>query len=476
MEQWENMERLLRVCPETDCLDFALYPLVSEQTLLTMELDFTEDMSRVHVFPFCRNNNGRTYIDLYFWDLMLSEKPYKRFVVCEGYRFSEEDEKTFLTYVRSGSIITNQFWMDHFYDEVQRNFSTWNYQAYSEERVAVALEHLYYASHVSGARGVLYRDGLVNIAFNLGKLSSYNMIGSTSEEVIGCDVCRALLCTLNQPGLLPLLYEEESIRKCVKVYSRYKALIRKSIPTAGQWRYIYSQYREFWAWGQYGVSHQLYNLLALPGSEVVLSEYEKYMSPEYENPHIEKGILSDLKSGRSLVNRLTLLRKCLAKAKRYDPMIRERKASAVYEYRGEKYMVVLPTDAKEYCVEEVLQRNNIMEKLRKHAFKKSTVLFVRHVSHPELPFVTIEIDKRMITEVRGACDTLPAKEIFLFLYEYAVRQSLAYCPQYLLEESGIWEYDGENADELEAFYEELDPFSRHHHDYSSYSPVMEIIP
>ena len=100
MVKKRNLERLLFYCPEVDCHDFAAFPLVSDDDFMIMEQEFYEDTSFVHIFPFVREKeDGKGFVDLYVWDLMLYPESYRRFVICDGYSLSEAEEAEFLEYV-----------------------------------------------------------------------------------------------------------------------------------------------------------------------------------------------------------------------------------------------------------------------------------------------------------------------------------------------------------------------------------------
>ena len=101
MDNNRSIERLLFPCPEVDSSDYSAYPPVSPEEFMVMEQGFRDDSSHVCLSPYARlTKAGKAFIDIYVWDLMLYPYNYRRFIICEGYRLSEEEENAFLKYVR----------------------------------------------------------------------------------------------------------------------------------------------------------------------------------------------------------------------------------------------------------------------------------------------------------------------------------------------------------------------------------------
>lgn len=101
MNQRRKLERKLFKCPDIDCSDYQLYPLVSEDQFMTMDMEFASDISSVHILPFVRSINGTAFIDIYVWDAMFLPEgcSFRRFLICEVYRLSEEDEDLLFSYL-----------------------------------------------------------------------------------------------------------------------------------------------------------------------------------------------------------------------------------------------------------------------------------------------------------------------------------------------------------------------------------------
>ena len=89
--------------------------------------------------------------------------------------------------------------------------------------------------------------------------------------------------------------------------------------------------------------------------------------------------------------------------------------------------------------------------IEKHALGESTILFLRKKKAKDKSFVTIEVKENMIAEVRGQYNSIPSKDVYVFLEEYAKNKLLIYNPYNLisvaLEETdiierkdGLWQY------------------------------------
>ncbi len=152
-----NLERLLFSCPTVDSYYYATIPQVSDEEFMVMEQEFCEDTSYVHIFPFVRETeDGKGYIDLYVWDLMLYPESYRRFVICDGYRLSEAEEAEFLEYVSGEFVCLGEEQMHRLNETIIWQFPSWHYFDYSSDCMRDALKHVYFASHRSGAREILY--------------------------------------------------------------------------------------------------------------------------------------------------------------------------------------------------------------------------------------------------------------------------------------------------------------------------------
>lgn len=244
MDNNRSIERLLFPCPEVDSSDYSAYSPVSPEEFMVMEQGFRDDSSHVCLFPYARlTKAGKAFIDIYVWDLMLYPYNYRRFIICEGYRLSEEEENAFLKYVRCACHCLGNERMRNLNARVMELLPAWHYIPYSADRLTEALRHMYFASHRSGAREILYKAGLCFIAANLDMVPSYNVIGTDPKTILGNGLPMKLLRILNQPAFFhKLISSEESVSLCRDVYKKYGGFIGRKLPSLGQWNYLEALY------------------------------------------------------------------------------------------------------------------------------------------------------------------------------------------------------------------------------------------
>lgn len=84
-----------------------------------------------------------------------------------------------------------------------------------------ALCHLYFASHRSGVREILYKSQLANIAYNIELIPGYNIIGTSPTTILDFGLPLKILKTFDQSTLIYKLYSETTINICRMVYEQY---------------------------------------------------------------------------------------------------------------------------------------------------------------------------------------------------------------------------------------------------------------
>ena len=436
MQTKRSIERLLFSCPEVNCSDYSVYPLVSYEEFMAMEQEFCAETSHVHIYPFVRKReDGKGYIDLYIWDLMLYPESFRRVIICDGYRLSEAEETGFFEYINSDFLFCDKEELKRLNEKIVQQFPSWHYVDYSSYHIREALDHMYFASHCSGAREILYKANLNRIAANLDKIPSYNMVGSNPESIIGYDLPLKLLRILNQPFLISRLYSEKSITQCRAVYKEYSGYIGKRLPSNGQWTYLETLYNNEGMFAGHSFIRALYEKLFFTESDRSLGEYEQFIILRDEIAEIRKIKIPKPEDVGYMVEKLERIRECKSDNTKVDPLFRERKKENIYEYAGEKYVITMPESSMEICKEAIAQGNCVMDYIEKHAFGHTTILFVRRIGSPQKSFVTMEVKDRTIEQVYGRFNTLPKKDVFEFLKEYARTHWLIYDPYELIMRS-----------------------------------------
>ena len=227
------------------------------------------------------------------------------------------------------------------------------------------------------------------------------------------------------------IFDKEKFGLAVSVYKEYSNYIGKEIPNCVQFKYLEQLYLND-NFAGHAFMRPLYN--RLEGTNVHILEDYKYF---FEFREKLSGILSkELKTAIKMrlpksddvsfeVCKMHTLLECLEEGGEEDRLIKERKALGTYEYEGDKYIVVLPASAWDFCMEAYNQGNCLWDSYyKKHAYGKTTILFVCKKDNPDKSFVTIEVKDYIINEVSGKYNCIPPKEVILFLKEYAKRNWL----------------------------------------------------
>lgn len=99
-----------------------------------------------------------------------------------------------------GSIFERE--MQILYRAVNKYFPGWQYREYSQNDLAKALCHLYFASHRSGVREILYKSQLANIAYNIELIPGYNIIGTSPTTILDFGLPLKILKMFDQSTLI----------------------------------------------------------------------------------------------------------------------------------------------------------------------------------------------------------------------------------------------------------------------------------
>ena len=116
---------------------------------------------------------------------MFDSEEYRRLIIEEGMCLPEDREKELMRYARGGRgmLLASDGEMRYLCDVLREYFPYLNYCGYEDP--GKAIEHIYYASHRSGPKEILYKAGLSNIAYDLEIMEHYNFIGRTPSEIVG---------------------------------------------------------------------------------------------------------------------------------------------------------------------------------------------------------------------------------------------------------------------------------------------------
>ena len=453
MNTARNLERKLVSCPELDCADDQMFPPVPEEVFTVMESVYAEDPSVIYLFPFVRaRDDGKRYAELYFWDSMLYPAACRRFVIFEGFRMKRRDEERFLYYTEH-ALTVSETDMKRLLDDAEKYFPQWHLMDYSPDRAGVALQHMYFASHRSGAREILFKAGLENIASHLECLPEYNMIGTSPESVVGYGLPLRLLRILNREEFISTMFHMETMLRARNVFRKYSGHIGNQPVSKGQWRYLEELYNPDGLFAGEVFNRTLYQRLSARNSEDTLPGYKSFFLLQAEYPELKKMKLPSPGMIRELSERFEIVRYYGSGESDMDDMIRRRKKRARFEYTGKEYVVRMPQNALDICKEAISQGNCVMDYIEEHGLGCTTILFVRKKESPERPCVTMEVKDREIQQVYGRFNCLPQKEVYVFLEEYAKKKKLEYDPYVLIMEETTELDDSEQTIELRTYAE-----------------------
>lgn len=422
MKDLTGFERMIKRCPEVDCDDLERYPLASRSEFSEMERKL--GFPCVFFFERIRDDESR-YIEIYIWDpVVFDGEEYRRFIIEEGMCLPEDLEKELMRYARRGRgmLLASDGEMRYLCDVLREYFPYLNYCGYEDP--GKAIEHIYYASHRSGPKEILYKAGLDNIAFDLEIMEHYNFIGRTPSEIVGHNAPLRLLRILNQDGFRRYYTSEEMLRKAIDVYSHFAGAIGDGYPNIYQWYYL----EGLLGHGLTGVmdfDRDLYQGLATVVKEMCSSQ-------EFE------GYFSIIETFRKLGLKEELHR-FLSKPDHYkmhvggrvsDPLtvemfdLRAKSEAAFYGYTDGIYFIRYPKTPMEMVLESYALRNCLGDYVYDQAEGETTILFIRKCSSPDASFVAMEVNEGEIVQVRAFCNAEPDPDVMEFVEGFAKAKGL----------------------------------------------------
>lgn len=431
-----GVERSLFPNPEVDCFDYEEYPLIDIRLFMLMKKKFCANNGKVHIFFYVvSNSKGIPYVDIYVWDYQRYEYNYRRFVIREGYCFSETEEDEFLYYVSMAetecAITVPKNTMRYLYKKVNSLMPSLHYCDYSQSQLSDAMAHLYFASHRSGPREILYKSQLSNIAANVENLVGYNVVGTTPIAILNCEMPLKLIRILNQPELVENLLYYNTRKKCIDIYNAYSDYIDEDLASPGQWRYLELLYEGGGRFGGRKFSRALYRNLVGDVREIVFLAYSKFFEYKDKFPGL-KLRLPKCDEVIDIASELEYTYEYKTRKSGENELIRLRSRNPVYEYYNDLYEVKMPRDGMDICIEAIRQGNCLAKYTELHSRAITTIMFLRKKSEPQKSFVDIEIYRGEIEQVYATYNTHPSVDVYKFLEEYALAKGLVYDPDQLI--------------------------------------------
>ena len=392
MEKGTILEQILYKCPY---IDAKRYPLLPEEELTALEIEASRDNSVVYCFPFCRENEGDAYIDIYLFDAALPEGC-KRFVMAEGYSLEAEEEAEFLNYM-SMELAINGKVLDRLIRQVNERIPQIHLQYYLE-RTHILL-HLYYTLHRSGAYELLYKANLDYVAERLHEVEDYNMIGGSPQEIMNVQL--GMLYAMNSPEGMQELLTLKGRETARKMYARFHNLLHNTEINTYQWKYLCEllesgeppNSRMFEMLGNMWNDKQYHSYLRYREYRENIGDYYALL-PEF--PEVE-----ELREKETAGN---IIRGYIEYEDFYDEMLetRARQYQERYYFEGDGYVIYVPSSLDEILRESAKQRNCLFWYVDDMAADDTIILFMREKANPQKSLVTINVDNGCIIEARQA--------------------------------------------------------------------------
>lgn len=414
---------------ELNCRDYKQFPPVNRKCLKLLRKECGNDKSAVHAAGFVRKGkNGEPFVDLYIWDFRREPECRSRFLICRDGCLSRAEEERFLKYARDDDLSMNykNYW--DMCTEIEKQFPEWKIPQKRLLQFGELLEHIYFISHRSGCREILYKADLDLIAYHLDKIPGHDPQGSNPTGIVGHHLPVRLLRILNTEEMISRLYEEDSIEECAAVYRKYASYLGEKLPSGGQWEYLTELYRHGGAWWGMAFSRSIYRQIGELHGRFGYELYEEFFDLKEKVGGGLAGSISeidDVLSGISRFKRILELREC---EEEWEPKIRKRKCrNAEMEFSNEQYSVRLPESCADFYKEATEQGNCLLEYLALHGAGETTILFVRKNAEPKKPFVSIEIDRDgRIRQAYGKYNSHPEPDVCEFLKTYAAEKGFQY--------------------------------------------------
>lgn len=455
-----GIERSIYRNIEVEMQDYESYPMIDEMEMMFMETEYFSESDKVHIFPYVScTENGLPYIELYVWDCMLYPFVFKRYLICEGKCLSEEAEEELLHYIKEAkcrdAVVMPESFMEKLHDGVSKYFPSWHYINYSPYHVSEALTHLYFASHRSGVREILYKAQLYNIAYSIEAVPGYNMIGSNPTAIIGYDLPLKLLRILNLPSLIHNLFEEDTMEMCRDVYTKYSDYIGNEKVSSAQWSYLEMLCMNNGKFGGQGFNRALYNRLETVCGDDIVCEYGRFLELKDKLQGVKVRLPKPM-DVEEVVQGLDITYQYKVGHITENAQIRYRSKDEYYAYEYDEYIVQMPKDGVDICMEALNQGNCLISYINAHANNETTILFVRKRINKTSSYITMEVADNRITQVYGKYNSLPHKEDYLFIEKYACVKGINYNPYDLIYGDNMddGEYDEDEMKVLDEYLEE----------------------
>lgn len=447
-----KIERMLMNNPIADPNDIEKYTLIDDVSFWNMETDYFADTSRFFIRIFCRKDaTNNPYWDLYVWDCMLYPEAYHRFVIQDNLLMPINDEELFIKYTTN--IEKSGTWNHREIEILLETVMPGVGLEYISGNIVGQLVQCAYYKNLPCVRGVLYKERLNVIAFNIDKIPDTNLIGNNPVSIIGRSVNPKILKILNNEDLVHILFTDEKLEKSIEIYKHFLGYFGDDLPNTYQCAYFQLIYESKNSDSCIRFNRALYRKLAEVRSWYQYNLYIRFMELREIIPIKFK--IPTIDNLPETVSRLEIMTRYTTDASRLDKLFKIRSNESQFRYESGKYILRMPFDIFDICKEADEQGNCLLDcgYVEKHASGETTIVFIREKYRPAHSFVTMEIKENWITQLYGKYNSLPPRAVYEFVEKYARDNWLSFNPDELIYESVDFDCD-EISEEIEDYLEE----------------------
>jgi len=385
-------------------------PCVTSTDMRVLQQVYKEHSDSLCVFIFVRQNeNNNTYLEIDFYKDINWPYKLKQFNIYQGFRFTEDEEEEFMTLIHKRKLYIEPQIFTEAKERIDIVFPEWNMN--SEQDIGRYLDNLYFVSHRSGPKEIMYKSGLKNLAYELDLIEDYNLIGSSPQEIL--EMPLPLCRIMNEFGDVKRISNEQSRKHQISIYEKYSSFISKST-TINQWNYLEQD-----CWGR-KFNRKLFNYI----KETNVDLYKRYfevgsllgdLNPYKKLPRPDD-IHTKLQLMESIANHIE-------DQELIDKGIQEHRIDDL-AYKNSDYEVIVPSTMVQIIKEAINMHNCLMTYLYSLSKGVTNVVFVRRKTDMEESYMDIEIIHREIITARLKFNELPKIEDMDFLSEYAREKNL----------------------------------------------------
>ena len=425
------VERKLFKCKEiSEDDETKLFPPLLNEAIDLVRIQHDDNTYSRQVFACIRvNKNEEKYIDVYFINkLIYYPQCYRRFIILKDYRLRENDEDEFEFLCRQSRIdmevndfimLQNSF-MEDFCPEM-------SLKVYGGNDVGNYLMHIYYATHRSGPREILYKAGCNITAEMFEKIEGCNMLGNSPESILGIPL--NLIRIFESHGLIDKMATVSGRNNAFRIYQKYSSFFngkQGQIPDKYQWKYL--EEHEHIGQGCFDkrIYHRLHN-----ANEEIYRQYKRFIELSSELKDIELITTSKIPNQEKIgivvaeMEIISLLREDMDVI---DKKIRRRSNNKNYEYFNDEYIIMNPKCTKDVIDEAIMQDNCLIAcgYIEMMANGKTWLVFIRKKKNPQKSYVTIEIKNNRIIQAKGKTNSAPNKAIWKFLKDFCMTYGIKF--------------------------------------------------